>query len=79
MEPNQPMQDSQVIASERIRVAVKMQKNDFMLISFHLRRHVVGGAAEGVGHPVQVDLQLAHPEVGEPDVTLVIEENVVQL
>lgn len=50
-----------------------------MLIWFHLRRHVVGGAAEGVGHPVQVDLQLAHPEVGEPDVTLVIEENVVQL
>ncbi len=41
-------------------------------------RHVVGGAAEGVGRPVQVDLQLAHAKVGDADVTFVVEEDVVQ-
>jgi len=54
-----------------------MQKS----VSFqtYLRGHVVRRSAEGVGHPVQVDLELAHSEIREPDVTLVIKKNVVQL
>ena len=49
-----------------------------MLLAY-LRGHVVWGAAEGVGCLLQVDLQLAHPEVDDPDVSLVVQQQVVQL
>ena len=45
----------------------------------HLRRHVVYRAAEGVGRSVQEDLHLAHAEVGNAHVALVVQQNVVQL
>ncbi len=49
------------------------------MLQTHLRRHVVRGAAEGVRRLVQVDLQLAHTEVSDPDVALVVQQQVVQL
>ena len=45
----------------------------------YLRGHIVRGAAKGVWGLVQIYLQLAHPEVHQPDVALVIKKQIVQL
>ena len=45
----------------------------------HLRGHVVWCATEGVGRLVEVDLQLAHAKVYDAYVTLVVQQEVVQL
>ena len=45
----------------------------------NLRRHVIRRSAEGVRRLVEVDLEFAHAEVRNSDVTLVIEQEVVQL
>lgn len=45
----------------------------------HLRCHVVWRAAERVGRPVQEDLQLAHSKVRDSDVTLKVQQHIVQL
>ena len=49
--------------------------------SDNLRRHVLDGAAEGVGALVGLVSPEgpAQPEVGEDDVTVLIEEDVLQL
>jgi len=44
----------------------------------YFRCHVIRCAAEGVGRPVQVNLQLAHAEIGDANVAFVIQQNVVQ-
>ena len=43
------------------------------LVVDDLRRNVVRGAAEGLGHRVAHDLLLAHSEVGYLDVTVLIQ------
>ena len=45
----------------------------------YLRCHVVYCAAEGVGRSVKEYLHLAHAEVGNAHVSLVVQQNVVQL
>ena len=45
----------------------------------YLRGHIVRGAAEGVWGLVQIYLQLAHPEVHQADVALVVQKQIVQL
>lgn len=40
--------------------------------------HIVGGATKSVCHPVEEDLQLAHAEVGYPDVSVEIQQDVVE-
>ena len=49
------------------------------LLLAYLRGHVVWRAAEGVGGLVEVDLELAHPKVDDSYVTLVVQQEVVQL
>ena len=49
-----------------------------MLLAY-LGGHVVWSAAEGVGGLVEVDLELAHPEVDDSYVPLVVQQEVVQL
>ena len=46
---------------------------------YYLRSHIVWCPTEGVSSLVQVHLQLAHPEVHDPDVPLIVQEEVVQL
>lgn len=50
-----------------------------MATIIYFRSHVIRCAAEGVGRPVEIDLQLAHAEIGDADVAFVVEQNVVQL
>lgn len=50
-----------------------------MMYLYHFGRHVVGRAAETVRRPVQIDLQLAHAKVGDANVAIEVEQNVVQL
>lgn len=47
-------------------------------ITAYFGSHVVGSAAKRVCRPIQVDLQLAHAEIGDADVTLVVQQDVVQ-
>ena len=54
------------------RLAVARPRQD-------LGRHVLDGAAEGVGHRALVDGLLAQPEVGELHVALGVQQNVLRL
>ena len=58
-----------------------MYRNYSCLLSHasNLRRHVIRRSAEGIRRLVEVDLEFAHAEVRNSDVTLVIEQEVVQL
>ena len=44
-----------------------------------LRGHVVRSPTESVRGLVEIDLELAHPKVHQPDVALVVQQEVVQL
>ena len=57
----------------------EIRTTEYIFSISYLWCHVVRGAAEGVGCLLQVDLQLAHPEVDDPDVPLVVQQQVVQL
>lgn len=50
-----------------------------MYTCLYLRCHVVRGATEGVSCLVQVDLELAHAKVGDANVAVKVEQQVVQL
>ena len=50
-----------------------------MATTIYFWRHVIRCAAEGVGRPVEIDLQFAHAKVGNANVAFVVEQNVVQL
>lgn len=45
----------------------------------HLWSHIIDSATEGVRCPVEEDLCDAHAEIRESDVTLIIQQHVVQL
>lgn len=49
-----------------------------MYIFLYFGSHVVGRAAKSVCRPIQVDLQFTHAEIGDADVTLVVQKDVVQ-